>query len=159
MSAFFQKETGTQFALVPYRGTAPAMTDLLAGQIDLFLDTPLQLPLVRAGRIKAYAVTGDARLVLAPDIPTFAEAGLPALSYTSWYGLFIPKGAPRNVIDKLNAADVEALADPAVQARFVELGLEIFPREQQTPEALGAMVKAGVEKWWPIIKELGIKAQ
>jgi tripartite-type tricarboxylate transporter receptor subunit TctC len=159
MSTFFQKETGTQFALVPYRGTAPAMTDLLAGQIDLFLDTPLQLPLMRAGSIKAYAVTGDARLVLAPDIPTFAEAGLPTISYTSWYGLFAPKSTSRDVIGKLNAAAVGALADPAVQSRFADLGLEIFPRERQTPEALGAMVKSGAEKWWPIIKELGIKAE
>ena len=97
--------------------------------------------------------------MLAPDIPTFAEAGLPALSYTSWYGLFAPKSTSRDVIGKLNTAAVEALADPAVQSRFAELGLEIFPRERQSPEALGAMVKSGAEKWWPIIKDLGIKAE
>ena len=135
------------------------MQDLVAGQIDLFFGTPDQLPLVRAGSIKAYAVTSDTRLALAPDIPTFAEMGLPALSYSAWFGLFAPKGTPKDIIGKLNAAAVEALADPAVRSRLVDLGLEIFPREQQTPEALGALVKADAEKWWPIIKELGIKAE
>jgi tripartite-type tricarboxylate transporter receptor subunit TctC len=115
---------------------------------------------MRAGSIKAYAVTSDARMVVAPDIPTFAEIGLPAVSFSTWFGLFAPKGTPRDVIAKLNAAAVEALADPpAAQSRFVDLGYEIFPREQRTPEALGALVKADAEKWWPIIKELGIKAQ
>ena len=104
-------------------------------------------------------MTSDARLVLAPDIPTFAEMGLPALSYSNWAGLFAPKGTPKDIIGKLNAAAVEALADPAVRARLVEFGGEIFPRDQQTPEALGALVKADAEKWWPIIKELGIKAE
>jgi tripartite-type tricarboxylate transporter receptor subunit TctC len=135
------------------------MPDLIAGQIDLLIGTPDQLPLMRAGSIKAYAVTSDARMALAPDIPTFAEAGLPALSFTVWTGLFAPKGTSREIISKLNAATMEALADPAVRSRFTDLGLEIFPREQQTPEALGALVKADAEKWWPIIKELGIKAE
>jgi tripartite-type tricarboxylate transporter receptor subunit TctC len=159
VAAFFQKETGTNFALVPYRGTAPAMQDLVAGQIDLLIDTPIQLPLVRAGSIKAYAVTSDTRLALAPDIPTFAEMGLPTLSYSQWFGLFAPKGTPTEVIGKLQVAAVEALANPAARSRLIELGLEVFPREQQTPEALGALVKAGAEKWWPIIKESGIKAE
>jgi tripartite-type tricarboxylate transporter receptor subunit TctC len=101
----------------------------------------------------------DSRLALAPEIPTFAEMGLPVLSYRSWNGLFAPKGTPRNVIGKLNLAAVEALADPAVRARITDLGFEIFPRERQMPEALGALVKADAEKWWPIIKALGIKAE
>ena len=126
LAAFFQKETGTQFALVPYRGGAPAMQDLVAGQIDLLFGTPDQLPLMRAGSIKAYAVTSDTRLALAPDIPTFAEMGLPALSYSAWFGLFAPKGTPKDIIGKLNAAAVEALADPAVRSRLVDLGIRDF---------------------------------
>ena len=144
---------------MPYRGSPPAMQDLVAGQIDLLFGAPDQLPLMRAGSIKAYAVTSDTRLALAPDIPTFAEMGLPALSYSGWCGLFAPKGTPKDIIGKLNAAAVEALADPAVRSRLADLGMEIFPREQQTPEALGALVKADAEKWWPIIKEFGIKAE
>jgi tripartite-type tricarboxylate transporter receptor subunit TctC len=157
--AFFQKETGTQFTLVPYRGTAPAMQDLMAGQIDLFFSSPLQLPLVRAGSIKAYAVTGDVRLPLAPDLPTFGEMGFPTLSESEWFGLFAPKGTPRDIISKLNAAVVEAMADPAVRSRLGELGMEIFPRERQTPEELAALVKTDAEKWRPIIKEFGVKAE
>jgi tripartite-type tricarboxylate transporter receptor subunit TctC len=155
LAAFFQKETGTQFALVPYRGTAPAIQDLVAGQIDLLIAAPDQLPLMRAGSIKAYAVTSTTRLAVAPDIPTFAEMGLPVLTWSPWYGLF----APRDITGRLNAAAVEALADPAVQSRLVDLGFEVFPREQQTPEALGALVKADAEKWWPIIKAAGIRAE
>jgi tripartite-type tricarboxylate transporter receptor subunit TctC len=159
VAAYFQKETGTHFVLVPYRGVAPATQDLVAGQIDLLIGTPDELPLTRAGSIKAYAVTSNTRIELAPDIPTFAEMGLPVLSYSGWYGLFAPTGTPRDIIGKINTAAVEALADPAVQSRLADLGLEIFPREQQTPEALGALQKADAEKWWPIIKELGIKAE
>jgi tripartite-type tricarboxylate transporter receptor subunit TctC len=156
VTAFFQKETGTQFTLVPYRGATPAMQDLVAGQIDLSFSTPDQLALMRAGSIKAYAETSDTRLALAPDIPTVGEMGLPALSFSTWVGLSAPKGTPRDIIGKLNAAAVEAPADPAVRSRLVELGFEIFPREQQTPETLGALVKADAEKWWPIIKQLSI---
>jgi tripartite-type tricarboxylate transporter receptor subunit TctC len=159
LAAFFQKETGTQFTSVPYRGAAPAMQDLLASQIDLFFGTPDQLPLRRAGSIKAYAVSSDMRHVLASDIPTFAEMGLPTVSFSGWFGFFAPKSTPKEIIGKLNAVVAAALADPAVPARLADLGLEIFPREQQTPEALGALVKADAEKWWPVIKELGIKAQ
>jgi tripartite-type tricarboxylate transporter receptor subunit TctC len=159
ITAIFQKETGTRFAFVPYRGSAPAMQDLLAGHIDLSFDGLLQLPLVRAGSIKAYAVTSDTRLTLAPDIPTFAEMGLPAVSFSPWVGLFAPKGTPKEIVAKLNAAAVEALADPAVRSRLLDLWLEVFPRDQQTPEALGALVKAGADKWWPIIKEFNIKAE
>jgi len=155
----FQKETGTRFALVPYRGAASAMQDLVAGQIDLDLETPVQLPFMQAGSVKAYAVTSNTRLAQAPDIPTFAEMGLPALSWSGWWGFFAPRGTPKDVIGKLNAAAVEALGDPAVRSRFDALGQEIFPRERQTPEALGTLVKADAEKWWPVIKELAINLE
>jgi tripartite-type tricarboxylate transporter receptor subunit TctC len=158
-ATFFQKETGTHFSLVPYRGGAPAMQDLVAGQIDLTFGTSDALPLVRAGSVKAYAVTSDRRLALAPDVPTFAEMGLPTLSYSAWLGIFAPKGTSKDIIAKLNAAVLKTLADPAVPSRLADLGLEIFPREQQTPEALSALVKSDAEKWWPLIKEFGIKAE
>jgi tripartite-type tricarboxylate transporter receptor subunit TctC len=155
LALLFQKETGTQFAIVPYRGIAPAMQDLVAGQIDLLIGPPDLLPLVRAGSIKAFAVTSEARSPLAPGIPSFSEMGLPALFWSGWFGLFTRKGTPRDIIDKLNSAVVEALADPAVRLRLVELGLDIFPRERQTSEALAAMQKADAEKWWPIIRNWG----
>jgi hypothetical protein len=118
LAALFQKETGTQFAIVPYRGTAPAMQDLVAGQIDLLLANPDQLPVMRAGSIKAFAVTSEARLPLAPGVPSFSEMGLPALSWSGRFGLFARKGTPRDIIGKINAAAVEALADPAVRSRL-----------------------------------------
>jgi tripartite-type tricarboxylate transporter receptor subunit TctC len=154
-----QKETGTRFALVPYRGGAPAMQDLVSGEIDLLFTGPDGLPLVRAGSIKAYAVTSDTRLAIAPDIPTLAEMGLPAVSFSNWVGLFAPRGTPRDIIGRLNAAVMEALADPALRSQFHDLGFEVFPRERQTPEALGAVVKADAAKWWPIIKEAGIRGE
>jgi tripartite-type tricarboxylate transporter receptor subunit TctC len=157
LAAFFQRETATRFTLVPYR-TLPT-ADLAAGHIDLSLLTPDQLPMMRAGSIKAYAVTSDTRSAIAPEIPTFAEMGLPALSYSDWFGLFAPKGTPRDIIRKLNTAAVQALAEPAVQSRFLDLGMETFPNERQTPEALAAMQKVDAEKWWPLIKEFGIKAE
>ena len=159
LTAFFQKQTDTHFTLVPYRGVAHALQDLVAGQIDLLFGPPDALPLMRAGSIKVYAVTSDTRLARAPDLPTFSEMVLPALSWSSWYGLFAPKGTPKQIIDRLSAAAVQALADPAVRSHFISLGLEIFPPERQTPEALGALVKADAQKWWPIIKELGIKGE
>ena len=159
-TAFFQKETATQSTFVPYRGGAPAMQDLVAGQIDLLFYGPDPLPLVRAGSIRAYAVASDTRLALAPDIPTFGEMGLPlSFSGAGWQGLFAPKGTPKEIIDRLNAATVQALADPLVRSRLADLGFEIFPREQQTPAALGAFQKAQIEKWWPLIKEFGIKVE
>jgi tripartite-type tricarboxylate transporter receptor subunit TctC len=158
--ALFRQQTGTQFAIVPYRGGGPAMQDLLAGQIDLLMAAPaISLPFMGAGNIKAYAVTSDARLASAPDIPTFAEMGLPALSFSDWVGLFAPKGTPKDIIGKLNAASVEVLADTAVRSRFAAGEVEIFPREKQTPEALAALQKSDAERWWPIIKELGISAE
>jgi tripartite-type tricarboxylate transporter receptor subunit TctC len=160
LNLFFQNETGTQFTLVPYRGSPPAMQDLLAGQIDLLFGSSDQLPLARAGSVKAYAVTGETRLAIAPDIPTVGEMGLPALSsFVTWVGLFAPKGTPKEIIAKLNAAAVQALADPAVRSRLADLGVQVFPREQQTPEALSALQKADAEKWWPIIKAAGIKPE
>jgi tripartite-type tricarboxylate transporter receptor subunit TctC len=154
-----QKEAGTQLIFVPYRGIAPARQDLVAGQIDLLNDYPDNLPLVRAGSIKAYAVTGDTRLEMAPDIPTFEELGLPTVSWSAWYGLFAPRGTPSEAIGRLNAAAVEALADSAVRSRLSGIGSKIFPRDRQTSEALGALVKADAERTWPIIKAAGIKPE
>jgi tripartite-type tricarboxylate transporter receptor subunit TctC len=157
---FFQNVTGTRFQFVPYRGSAPAMQDLMAGNIDMMFDNPItSLPQVRAGSVKAYAVTAKSRLAAAPDIPTVDEAGLPGFYISNWHALWVPKGTPKNVIAKLNAAVVDALADPTVRARLADLGQEIFPRDQQTPEALGALQKAEIEKWWPIIKAAGIKGE
>jgi tripartite-type tricarboxylate transporter receptor subunit TctC len=157
--AFFQKATGTQFTLVPYRGAAPAMQDVVAGQIDLAFAAASWLPLMRSGSIKAYAVTSDTRIALASDLPTFRELGLPSISLSGWYALFAPKGTPKDIIGKLNAAVAEALVDPSVRSRAIDRGLEIFPREQQTPEVLAGLQKAYAAKWWPIIKELGIKGE
>jgi tripartite-type tricarboxylate transporter receptor subunit TctC len=159
LTALFQKETGTRFTLVPYRGFAPAMQDLAAGRIDFAFDTSVQLPFTRAGSIKAYAVTSDARLAQAPDIPTFSEMGLPSVSGSGWTALFAPKNVPKEIVGKLNAAFVESLADQGLRSRLAELGQEVYPRERQTPEALNALRKADAEKWWPIIKELGIKPE
>jgi tripartite-type tricarboxylate transporter receptor subunit TctC len=156
---FFQQATGTRFLFVPYRGAAPAMQDLLASQIDFIIDDPTNsLPHVRAGKIKAFAVTARSRLAAAPDVPTVDEAGLPGFYFSRWHALWAPKGTPRDVITKLNSAVVGALADPAVSSRLTDLGQELFPREQQTPEALGAYHKAEIDKWWPMIKAAGIKA-
>jgi tripartite-type tricarboxylate transporter receptor subunit TctC len=159
LTMLFQKQTGTQFTIVPYRAAGPAYGDIVAGRIDLAFATPFGLSLMRDGSIKAYAVTGNTRLALAPDIPTFAEMGLPEVSYSGWLGFFAPKGTSKDIINKLNAATVEALADATVRSRLSDLGQEIFPREQQTPEALGALQNAAAEKWWPLIKEFGIKAE
>jgi tripartite-type tricarboxylate transporter receptor subunit TctC len=157
---FFQNATGTRFQFVPYRGNAPALQDLMAGQIDLMIDNPTNsLPQVRAGNIKAFAVTAKNRLASAPDIPTVDEAGLPKFYISHWHALWVPKGTPKDVIVKLNAAVVDSLADPAVRARLADLGQEIFPPEQQTPETLRAFQRAEIEKWWPIIKAANIKGE
>ena len=157
---FFQKQTGTQFAFVPYRGGGPAMQDLIAGQIDLMFDPAgSAVPHVLAGSIKAYAVTAKTRLTAAPDLPTVDEAGLPGMYVSLWHAFWVPKGTPKDIIAKLNAAAVEAMADPAVRKRLTAIGQELPPREMQTPEALAAYHKAEIARWWPVIKEAGIKAQ
>ncbi|HZO47239.1 MAG TPA: tripartite tricarboxylate transporter substrate-binding protein [Xanthobacteraceae bacterium] len=156
----FQTMTGTRFRFVPYRGTAPAMQDLLSGQIDLLIDSPItSLPQVRAGRIKAYAVFAKDRYPSAPDIPTMDEAGLPGFHMSVWNALWTVKGTPPDIVAKLNAAAVEALADPAVRKRFAELGQNNPPREQQTPEALGALQRADIATWWPVVKAANIKGE
>jgi len=160
LAEVLEQQTGTQFVIVPYRAAAAVVTDLVAGQIDLAVGTlTTHLPQLRAGSEKAYAVGGETRSPLAPDIPTFAEMGLAALTYSNWYGLFAPSGTPKDIIDKLSAAASAALADPSARSRLAELGLETFPRERQSPEALAALQKAGAEKWWPTIRELGLKAE
>ena len=157
---YFQNVTGTRFQFVPYRGTGPALQDLVAGQIDFIVDQASNsLQHVRDGKIRAYAVTAHARLPSAPDIPTVAEAGLPALDISVWYGLWAPKGTPKDIIAKLNGAVVQALSDPTVRQRFGELGLDIPPRERQTPDALAAYHRAEIEKWWPVIKGANIKIE
>jgi len=157
---YFQNVTGTRFQFVPYRGTGPALQDLVAGQIDFIVDQASNsLQHVRDGKIRAYAVTASARLPSAPDIPTVAEAGLPSLDISVWYGLWAPKGTPKEIIAKLNAAAVQALSEPAVRQRFAELGLDMPPRDRLTPEALAAYQKAEIEKWWPVIKDANIKTE
>jgi tripartite-type tricarboxylate transporter receptor subunit TctC len=156
----FRNETGARFQLVPYRGGAPAIQDLVAGQLDMVMSDPIAaLPQVRAGTIKAYGVTTKTRLPSAPDIPTLDEAGLPGFDVSQWHGLWLPKGTPKNIIAKVSSAVVEALADPKVRARLADLAQEIFPRDQQTPKALAALQKSEIEKWWPIIKAAGIRAE
>jgi tripartite-type tricarboxylate transporter receptor subunit TctC len=154
----FQKQTSTRFKFVPYRGTA--MPDLVAGNIDLMIDQSSNaLPQVRAMAIKVYALAGKSRLAAAPDIPTVDEAGLPGFNISNWYAFWAPKATPKDVVAKLNIAVVEALADPTVRRRLGDLGLEIFPRAQQSPDALAAFHKAEIERWWPIIKGAGIKVE
>ena len=156
----FQHETGTSFQFVPYRGAAQILPDLVAGRIDMRIDLAASsLPFVRAGTIKAYAVMAKNRLAGEPDIPTVDEAGLPGMHFSNWQALWLPSRTATNIIAKLNAAVVHALADPAVRSRLAAVGREIPPRNQQTPEALGALHKAEIEKWWPVIKAAGIKAE
>ena len=156
----FQSLTGLQFQYVAYRGAAPALQDLMGGQIDFLFDhLAHSLPHVRAGKVRAYAVTAPARSPSAPDIPTFDEAGVPGLHVLIWYGLWAPKGTPADVIARLNAAVREALADPGVRQRLSDLGQVIPPPAQQTPEALAAHHKAEIDKWWPLIRAAGIKVE
>jgi tripartite-type tricarboxylate transporter receptor subunit TctC len=158
---YFQKVTGASLRFVPYRaGSADIMKDLVGGHIDLTFDQAISaLPHVRSGDIKAYAVTAAARLSAAPDIPTIDEAGAPGVYISTWSGLWVPKGTPKDVIRKLTEAAMDSLADPTVRRRLTELGQVIPPRDQQTAEALGAYHKAEIEKWWPIIKAANIKAE
>lgn len=154
----FQNAIGARFTMVPYRGAGQSMQDLLSGQLDVQLDTPaLSLPQLRAGNIKAYAVTAKSRLATAPEIPTTDEAGLPGFYFSFWHAFWVPKGTPKDIVARLNDAVVKTLLDPAIRQKLVDLSQEIFPREQLTPAALGAFHKAEIEKWWPIIKAAGIK--
>ena len=155
-----QKATGTEVLFVPYRGAGPAMQDMLAQQVDLMVvQAAVTLPQARAGAVKILANLSPARSPVVPGVATSDESGIPGLYASGWFGLFAPRGTPKDIIARLNAAMVFALADPTVRARFSDLGLDIAPREQQTPEALASYNKAEIEKWWPVIKAAGIKAE
>ena len=156
----FRKETATNFQFVPYRGNAPAMQDLLAGQIDFMMEPSSNFrSLIASGSIKPIAVTGKTRLPSSPDIPTVEEAGLPGFTASLWYGLWVPKDTPREIVEKLNATLRGVLADPAVKKRFDDLGIEISSPDRQSPEALRAFQKAEAERWWPIIKASNLKTE
>jgi tripartite-type tricarboxylate transporter receptor subunit TctC len=156
----FQKLTGTRFQFIPYRGTAPVIPDLVAGQIDMaILDPVTALPQFRAGRIKVFAAMANTRTATAPEIPTVDEAGVPGLHISPWQAIWAPKGTPKDIISKLNGAVVAALNDPAIRKKLADQSYEIGPREEQTPEYLAAFHKAEIEKWWPIIKAAGIKGE
>jgi tripartite-type tricarboxylate transporter receptor subunit TctC len=155
---YFQQKTGTAFQLVPYRGGAPVMQDLVAGQIDMFCAEASQtLSFLRSGKIKAFAVMSKERWPAAPDVPTMDEVGVPGMYVSFWNGLWVPKGTPKDVVARLNDAVVDALADAAVRQRLTDLGHVIATREEQTPQGLAAFHKAEIEKWWPIIKAANIK--
>ena len=157
--AYFQNSTGTRIQFVPYRGAAPAMQDLIAGHVSLMFDQAANtLPQLRGGKIKAYAVASEKRLVMAPEVPTMDESGVPGFYLSVWHGLWAPKGTPKEIIGKLNAAVVAALSAPQVRQRLSELGQEVPPPEQQTSEFLAGHQKAQAEKWWPIIKTANIKS-
>ena len=155
---YFENLTGIKLQYVPYRGTGPAMNDLVAGQIDLIVDQlSNSIQQVRGGTIRAYAVTDAKRVESAADIPTVDEGGLPGFHMTLWSGMWVPKGTPKDIIAKLNAAAVEALNDPAVRKQFENLGLQMTPKDKLTPEALGEWQKAEIAKWWPVIKAANVK--
>ena len=156
----FENLSRQKVQFIPYRGAGPAMTDLISGTVDLLVvQGAVALPQIRAGKIKALANLSPTRSASMPDIPTADETGVPGLYMSGWFGFFAPKGTPKDIIAKLNAATAEALADPAIQKRFTELGLDVAPKALQTPEGLAAFQKAEIEKWWPIIKDAGIGAQ
>jgi tripartite-type tricarboxylate transporter receptor subunit TctC len=158
---YFQNMTGVPLRVVPYRGGAQALSDVLAGHITLFFDqlSGGSVAMYRSGKIRPFAVMAKARLPLAPDIPTIDEAGLPGLYVSTWYGFWAPRGTPKDIIAKLDAAVVETLANPELRKRLDEQAAQMLPREQQTPEALAAQQKAEIEKWWPIIKAANIKVE
>jgi tripartite-type tricarboxylate transporter receptor subunit TctC len=156
----FQNTIGTRFQFVPYRGAFAIVQDIVGGQIDVgYAEGSNILPHLRGGKLKAYAVTSSTRWPAAPDVPTIEEVGAPGLQMPFWHGIWAPKGTPPDVVAKLNAAVIHALADPIVRARLTQMGQEIYPREQQTPEALAAHHKAEVEKWGAVIKATGVKAE
>ena len=155
-----EKATGTKVTYIPYRGAGPAMTDLVSGQVDLLvIQGAAALPQVRGGTIKALANLSPQRSAAMPDIPTSDEGGVPGWYMSGWFGFFAPKGTPKDAIAKLNGAMTQVLADPAVKAKFFELGIDVATREQQTPAGLAAFQKAEIEKWWPIIKAANIREQ
>jgi tripartite-type tricarboxylate transporter receptor subunit TctC len=155
---YFENVTGIKLQYVPYRGTGPAMNDLVAGQIDMIVDQlSNSINQVRAGTIRGYAVTDAKRSESAADIPTADEAGLPGFHMTLWSGMWVPKGTPPDIVTKLNAAAVEALNDPGVRKQLENLGLQMTPKDQLTPAALGAWQKAEIAKWWPMIKAANVK--
>jgi tripartite-type tricarboxylate transporter receptor subunit TctC len=157
---YFENATGIKLQYVPYRGTGPALNDLVAGQIDIIVDQlSNSINQVRAGTIRGYAVTDTKRAAQASDIPTVDEAGLPGFHMTLWSGLWVPKGTPKEIVAKLNAAAVEALSDPAVRKQLENLGLQMTPLDQLSPEALGAWQKAEIAKWWPMIKAANVKVE
>jgi tripartite-type tricarboxylate transporter receptor subunit TctC len=157
---YFQSRIGTNARYVPYRGTGPAMQDLVAGNIDIIVDQASNsMPQVLGGKIRAYAVTDGKRIAAAPDVPSVDEAGMPGFHVRLWSGMWVPKGTPKDIIGKLNGALREALADPAVFKRFADLGLDAAPADQQTPEALRKHQKAEADKWWPMIKQVGVKPE
>jgi tripartite-type tricarboxylate transporter receptor subunit TctC len=157
---YFENVTGIKLQYVPYRGTAPALTDLVAGQIDIIIDqTSNSIAQVRAGTIRAYAVTDDKRVESASDVPTADEAGLSGLHMTLWSGLWVPKNTPKDIVAKLNAAAVDAMSDPVVRKKFEDLGLQMPAKDNLSPEALGAWQKAEIEKWWPMIKAANVNVE
>jgi tripartite-type tricarboxylate transporter receptor subunit TctC len=155
---YFENVTGIKLQYVPYRGTAPAMNDLVAGQIDIMVDqTSNSISQLHAGTIRGYAVTDDKRVTRESDIPTADEAGLPGFHMTLWSGLWVPKNTPKDIVAKINAAAVAAMSDPAVREKLENLGLQMPAKNQLSPEALGAWQKAEIAKWWPMIKAANVK--
>jgi tripartite-type tricarboxylate transporter receptor subunit TctC len=156
----FQKAIGVNFTMVPYRGAGDSTTALVSEQIDVLLNVPgISMGQIKAGAMKAYAVTSPTRATMAPDIPTTDEPGLPGFYFSFWHAIWVPKGTPKDIIAKLNDALVKALADPATKKRLIDTGQEIFPPEQLTPEALRSFQQSEIDKWWPIIKAANIKAE
>jgi tripartite-type tricarboxylate transporter receptor subunit TctC len=159
-AVYFQNMIGGRFQFVPYRGGAPALQAVLSGEMDLYVTQVSNITTqLKAGKVRAYAVTAKTRQAAAPDIPTVDEAGVPGLYTSVWHGMWFPKATPKEAIAKLNAAIVECLADASVRQRFGDLGQEIPTRDQQTPEGLAAYHKAEIDKWWPLIKAAGIKPE
>jgi tripartite-type tricarboxylate transporter receptor subunit TctC len=157
---YFQNAIGAKLQFIPYKGTGPAMQDLIGGRIDLIVDQMSNsMPQVRGGKIRAYAITAKTRSPAAPDIPTVDEAGLPGFHMSIWYGTWVPRGTPPAAVARLNGAIVESLADANARKRLEDLGVEIVPREQQTPAALGAHHRAEIEKWWPMIRAARIRVE
>jgi tripartite-type tricarboxylate transporter receptor subunit TctC len=160
-SVYFQEKTGVALRIVPYRGGAAAVGDVVAGHVTFLFDqlSGASVEMYKSGKLKPFAVTARARLPAVPDLPTVDEAGVPGLYVSTWYGLWAPKGTPREIIARLNAAAADALAEPELRKRLEAQSSIVPPREQQTPEALGAFQKAEIDKWWPVIKAAGIKVQ